>query len=56
MLVELISHAAVWDVRTFSQKAGSARRAKGKDSNWRTGVDLEDARLHLQDVFKRLSE
>lgn len=43
-----------FQVRSFTERAGEPRRAKGKGENWRTGLTWNDAMTHLRDVFRRL--
>ena len=54
IIVELSGHAGgTWNVRTYTEKPGEPRRAKGKSENWRTGVSLDAAHVHLKEVFQR---
>jgi eukaryotic-like serine/threonine-protein kinase len=54
LVVELADQSGTWTVETFSERNGQPRRAKGKNENWRTGLSLDDAYSHLEDVFGRL--
>jgi serine/threonine protein kinase len=54
LVVELTSHSSTWAVETFTEKSADARRAKGKSENWRGGLSLNEAHVHLTDVFERL--
>lgn len=54
LVVELRNVAGTWEVETCTEKKGEPRRAKGKKENWRSGLTLNDAYAHLEDVFERL--
>ena len=54
LVVELKSAAGAWEVETFTENKGEPRRSKGKKENWRSGLSLDDAYAHLEDVFDRL--
>ena len=54
LVVELADYGGTWTVETFSERKGLPRRAKGKNENWRTGLNLNDAYSHLEDVFGQL--
>ena len=54
LVVELKSAAGAWEVETSTEKKGEPRRCKGKKENWRSGLSLDDAYVHLEDVFDRL--
>jgi serine/threonine protein kinase len=56
LIVELIKSGGTWDVETFTETRGEPRRAKCKKENWRTGLSLSDAYVHLKDVFERLPQ
>jgi serine/threonine protein kinase len=56
LLVELTDRGGTWDIETFTQKPGQARRAKCKNQNWKNGLSLDDAYAHLEDVFEALLE
>jgi serine/threonine protein kinase len=54
LVVELADQSGTWDVEVFTERTGEPRRAKGKTENWRSGLSLDDAYVHLKDVFERL--
>jgi hypothetical protein len=54
LLVELKNAAGAWEVETFTENKGAARRNKGKKENWRSGLNRDDAYEHLEEVFERL--
>lgn len=56
LVVELRNVAGAWNVETCTEKKGQPRRARGKKENWRSGLSLDDAYAHLEDVFERLLE
>jgi eukaryotic-like serine/threonine-protein kinase len=56
LVVELKNAAGAWEVETFTEKKGEPRRSKGKKENWRSGLSLDDAYAHLEEVFERLLE
>jgi hypothetical protein len=56
LVVELADQGGSWIVETFTEKSGEPRRAKEKTGNWRTGLSLDDAYAHLEDVFERLRQ
>lgn len=53
-IVELADQGGGWSARTFTETSGKPRRARGRASNWRNGLSLDDAFEHLDDVFERL--
>ena len=55
IVVEMTEHGVgTWDVRTFTEKVGEPKRAKGKAQNWRSRINSKEARAHLTRVFQRL--
>jgi serine/threonine protein kinase len=54
LVVELKTSAGAWEIETFTEKKGDPRRNKGKKENWRSGLTLDDAYAHLENVFDRL--
>lgn len=56
LVVELRNVAGAWRVETCTEKKDEPRRAKGKKENWRSGLTLDEAYAHLEDVFERLLE
>jgi serine/threonine protein kinase len=56
LVVEVKSVGATCDVETCTEKKGEPMRARGKKDNWRTGLTVSDAYVHLEDVFERLLE
>jgi serine/threonine protein kinase len=56
LVVELKNAVGACEIETFTERKGEPRRAKGKKENWRSGLTLDDAYVHLEDVFERLLE
>jgi serine/threonine protein kinase len=56
LIVELTEQGGTYDVATFTQKPGGAKRRKEEKETWRSGLILGDAYAHLEDVFERLLE
>jgi hypothetical protein len=54
VVVELAEEGGAWDVRTYTEKIGEPRRAKGKNGNLRMGLSVVDAHSHLSDLFEGL--
>lgn len=56
LVVELRDIGGACSVETCTEKKGEPRRAKNKKDNWRTGLTVNDAYAHLEEVFERLLE
>lgn len=56
LIVELIERSGAFDVATFTENPGCAKRRKQEKENWRSGLTRDDAYAHLEDVFERLLE
>lgn len=56
LVVELRDTGGTCSIETCTEKKGEPRRAKNKKDNWRTGLAVSDAYVHLEDVFERSLE
>jgi serine/threonine protein kinase len=56
LVVELRDTGGTCSIETCTEKRGEPRRAKNKKDNWRTGLTVSDAYVHLEEVFERLLE
>lgn len=55
LVVEQVPHGCLFNVRTYTERPGEPRRAKGRSANWRDRISGADAMAHLKVVFERLS-
>ena len=53
LVVEMANLGGTWDVKTFTEKKNSPKRAISRKENWRSGISQDDAFSHLKDVFEK---